>query len=78
MDFYKRARIVCLAIPYGEAATYGQIAMLCGKPKNARQVDLKRYGWKNTMEEALEFREIFEVADCQPKRPPVPYLAASL
>ena len=21
----------------------------------------KRYGWKNTMEEALEFREIFEV-----------------
>ena len=38
MDFYKRARIVCLAIPYGEAATYGQIAMLCGKPKNARQV----------------------------------------
>lgn len=118
MDFYKRARIVCLAIPYGEAATYGQIAMLCGKPKNARQagyalnrsrlgegipahrivntrgilsgaaafetedmqrrlleaegievywtpdgwqVDLKRYGWKNTMEEALEFREIFEV-----------------
>ena len=118
MDFYKRARIVCLAIPYGEAATYGQIAMLCGKPKNARQagyalnrsrlgegipahrivntrgilsgaaafatedmqrrlleakgievywtsdgwqVDLKRYGWKNTMEEALEFREIFDV-----------------
>lgn len=118
MDFYKRARIVCLAIPYGEAAAYGQIAMLCGKPKNARQVgyalnrgrlgegipahrivnaqgilsgaaafaaedmqrrlleaegievywtpdgwqvDLKRYGWKNTMEEALEFREIFEV-----------------
>lgn len=118
MDFYKRARIVCLAIPYGEAATYGQIAMLCGKPKNARQVgyalnrgrlgegipayrivnargilsgaaafetedmqrrlleaegievywtpdgwqvDLKRYGWKNTVEEALEFREIFEV-----------------
>ena len=25
------------------------------------QVDLKRYGWKNTMEEALEFREIFDV-----------------
>ena len=38
MDFYKRARIVCLAIPYGKAATYGQIALLCGKPKNARQV----------------------------------------
>lgn len=38
MNFYKRARIVCLAIPYGKAATYGQIALLCGKPKNARQV----------------------------------------
>lgn len=31
-------RIVCLAIPKGKVATYGQIAMLCGKPKNARQV----------------------------------------
>ena len=117
MDFYKRARIVCLAIPYGKVATYGQIALLCGKPKNARQVgyalnrgrlgegipahrvvnargilsgasafetedmqrslmeaegiqvewtadgwqvDLKRSGWKNTMEEALGFLEIFE------------------
>ena len=37
-DFYKRARIVCLAIPYGNVASYGQIALLCGKPKNARQV----------------------------------------
>ena len=37
-DFYKRAAIVCRAIPYGKAATYGQIALLCGKPKNARQV----------------------------------------
>ena len=37
MDFYKRARIVCLAIPYGEAATYGQIAMLyrAGREKPA-------------------------------------------
>ena len=116
-NFYKRARIVCLAIPYGKVATYGQIALLCGKPKNARQVgyalnreklgeqipahrvinsrgilsgaaafetfdmqklllqgegveteyteegwrvDLTRYGWKNTMEEALRFQEIFE------------------
>ncbi len=119
MDFYKRARLVCLAIPYGNAATYGQIALLSGKPKNARQVgyalnrgrlgegipahrvvnargilsgaeafetsdmqkllmeaegmkvewtpdgwkvDLKRYGWKNTMEDALAFREAFESA----------------
>ena len=38
-----------------------RLQCFCGKPKNARQVDLKRYGWKNTLEEALEFREIFEV-----------------
>lgn len=38
MDFYKRMRLVCAAIPYGKAASYGQIALLCGKPKNARQV----------------------------------------
>lgn len=36
-------RIVCLAIPAGRAATYGQIAMLCGAPKNSRQVG---YGLK--------------------------------
>lgn len=29
---------MCLEIPYGRAATYGQIALLCGKPKNSRQV----------------------------------------
>ncbi len=115
-DFYKRAAVVCRAIPYGKVASYGQIALLCGKPKNARQVgyalnrdrlgpdipahrvvnsrgrlsgaaafetedmqrlllegegvhvfrtdkgwmvDLKKDGWQNTMEEALEFREIF-------------------
>lgn len=116
-NFYRRAEIVCRAIPYGRAATYGQIALLCGKPRNARQVgyalnreklgtgipahrvvnargilsgaaafetadmqkclleaegipvedtpdgswvDLKQYGWKNTLEDALHFREIFE------------------
>ena len=116
-DFYKRAAIVCRAIPYGKAATYGQIAMLCGRPRNARQVgyalnrgrmgenipahrvvnsrgilsgaaafetrdlqkrlqesegvkveytedgwrvDLKREGWHNTMEAALQLREVFE------------------
>ena len=108
--------VVCTAIPYGKAATYGQIALLCGKPKNARQVgyalgrglagdqvpahrivnssgilsgapsfempdlqkmllekegvkvretekgwrvDLKRDGWKNTLEDAKLFREKF-------------------
>ena len=38
MDFYKRAALVCTMIPEGKASTYGQIALLCGKPKNARQV----------------------------------------
>jgi len=38
MTFYEKMRIVCLAIPAGRVATYGQIAMLCGKPKNSRQV----------------------------------------
>ena len=113
MDFYQRVETVCRRIPYGKVATYGQIALLCGKPKNARQtgyalnrkmgkevpchrvvnargflsgagsfevpgqqrmlleaegvtvrgdgtVDLKKYGWHNTMEEALELKEIFD------------------
>lgn len=38
MDFYKRMGYVCTRIPSGKVATYGQIALLCGKPKNARQV----------------------------------------
>ena len=38
MTFYEKMRLVCLAIPAGRVATYGQIAMLCGKPRNARQV----------------------------------------
>ena len=38
MDFYRRMEKVCERIPYGKAATYGQIALLCGCPKNARQV----------------------------------------
>lgn len=116
-DFYERAGIVCRSIPYGKAATYGEIALLCGKPGNARQVgyalnkgrlgedipahrvvnskgilsgaaafdtfdmqkmllqgegvkverteggwkiDLKKYGWKTTLEDAKRFRQIFE------------------
>lgn len=31
-------KYVCARIPYGRVATYGQIALLCGKPGNARQV----------------------------------------
>lgn len=38
MDFYQRMQQVCARIPYGKVATYGQIALLCGRPKNARQV----------------------------------------
>ena len=38
MDFYRRMRMVCLRIPKGKVATYGQIALLCGKPANSRQV----------------------------------------
>ena len=114
MDFYKRMEKVCHIIPYGKVTTYGQIALLCGKPRNARQVgyalshdrleseipawrlvnssgflsgaayfeypelqrlllmeegivvsadnrvDLKKYGWKNSLGEALGLRELFE------------------
>ena len=112
MDFYERVGIVCRRIPYGKVATYGQIAMLCGKPNNSRQVgyalnrgisgevpahrvvnhkgylsgasafadsamqrrmleaevvqvgeenrvDLKVYGWRHTLKDALEFRRVF-------------------
>ena len=114
MDFYRRVLAVCLQIPKGKVATYGQIALLCGKPKNARQVgyalnrrlsgeqlpahrvvnhqgiltgapafdyplqqrmlleaegvevsgeqrvDLARYGWKNTLDDARRLQEFFE------------------
>lgn len=116
MDFYRRVAVVCQRIPKGRVATYGQIAMLCGKPKNARQVgyalkcrilepipayrvvngqgylsaaalfqepggqagllkkegvpvsednrvDLRRYGWKNTLDEALELTDYFAEAE---------------
>lgn len=119
MNFYDRMRMVCLAIPKGRVATYGQIAALCGKPRNSRQVgyglkmnlagedvpahrivngkgelsgasyfkapktqkilleeedvevqwdgkswtvDLKRYGWRNSIEEALCFEQRFSRA----------------
>lgn len=38
MDFYRKVNIVCRMIPSGHVATYGQIATLCGKPRNSRQV----------------------------------------
>ena len=38
MDFYRRLEIVGARIPEGKVASYGQLALLCGKPRNARQV----------------------------------------
>lgn len=32
-DFNKRMRIVCMVIPAGWVATYGQIAVVCGNSK---------------------------------------------
>ncbi len=32
MDFYQKMALVCGRIPEGRVATYGQIALLCGKP----------------------------------------------
>lgn len=116
MDMYRRIGLVCHRIPEGRVSTYGQIALLCGKPKNSRQVgyalrndlagadvpahrvvsasgilsgavyfetldmqkilleqegvfcvwtprgwqvDLRQYGWKNTLDEALELEKVF-------------------
>lgn len=114
MDFYKRMEKACRMIPCGTVASYGQIALLCGKPRNARQVgfalshnrleggipawrlvnsngylagaaafhypdtqnillmeegiavspenrvDMKKYQWKSTYEDALELMSVFE------------------
>lgn len=38
MEFAKRVGMVCRAIPPGNVATYGQIALLCGRPRCPRQV----------------------------------------
>lgn len=37
MDFFRRIGLVCDSIPEGKVATYGQLALLCGKPRGARQ-----------------------------------------
>ena len=113
MDFYRRVGMVCRQVPEGRVVTYGQIALLCGKPRNSRQVgyalrknlagevpafrvvnsqgylsgagafarpdtqrkllrrdgvkvsadgrvDLKVYGWQNTLDDALFLRARFE------------------
>ena len=38
MDFYRRVGIVLRAVPEGRVVSYGQVALLCGRPKNSRQV----------------------------------------
>ena len=38
MTFYERIGLVCRSIPRGRVATYGQIALLCGRPQCPRQV----------------------------------------
>ena len=113
MDFYRRLALAGEAIPFGKVATYGQLALLCGRPRNSRQVgyalnrgmageklpahrvvnsqglltgapafdtpdmqkwllegegvevkdgkvDLKKYSWQNTMEEAMALKECFD------------------
>lgn len=113
MDMYRRIAAVCERIPCGKVATYGQIALLCQRPRHARQVgfalshrqlgdipahrivnakgvlsgagafeqpgqqrllleaegvevsregrvDIRKFGWKNTWEEAAELLSCFE------------------
>ncbi len=121
MDIYTRIGIVCRQIPKGMVATYGQIALLCEKPQNSRQVgyalkhglagevpayrvvnskgilsgagcfetydmqkllleddgisvlwtekgwqvNLQKYGWKNTMEDVIWLQNEFKKAEAE-------------
>ena len=48
--FKKRVIAVVRAIPYGRVASYGQVALLCGAPRAAREV-----GWVlNRLEKEIE------------------------
>ena len=38
MTFYEKIYYVCKRIPKGKVATYGQIAIIIGKPRTSRQV----------------------------------------
>ena len=59
MDFYERAKMICENIPRGRVATYGQIALLCGRPRNARQVGYAlNKGWLGD----LSMRQILVMA----------------
>jgi methylated-DNA-protein-cysteine methyltransferase-like protein len=48
-EFRQRVYEIVRAIPYGQVATYGDVALLCGLPRAARQV-----GWAlHTLPDAL-------------------------
>ena len=38
MDFSEKVFTVCRSIPWGKVVSYGQIALLCGSPRQARRV----------------------------------------
>lgn len=38
MNFYQRLALAGELIPRGKVVTYGQLALLCGRPRNSRQV----------------------------------------
>lgn len=40
MKFFEKVHYICCKIPYGQVASYGQIAVILGQPRAARQV-----GW---------------------------------
>lgn len=67
MEFYKRAALVLKCVPRGKIVTYGQIALLCGKPGNSRQVG---YGLgKNLMERIfLHIRWLIPGESCLEQR----------
>jgi methylated-DNA-protein-cysteine methyltransferase related protein len=48
MDFRTLVLEFVRAIPHGKVATYGQIALLAGSPRAARQVGMVLRGLKNT------------------------------
>ncbi len=44
LDFRAKVLNLVAQIPEGEVATYGQIALLAGQPRSARQVGMVLYG----------------------------------
>ena len=42
-EFYEQVYAVVERIPYGKVVSYGQIALMCGKPRGAREVGRAMY-----------------------------------